>query len=230
MHAGQSIVDGAGEEWKRALNVIALGFLLVVSASWCALSAQEPAPRNQFTVDASALAGGLSYARMTSSDRLVGVGAGLGYEFNIRLVVGETGGRSPRKLRTSRCSHDPRHEGVGSTTSASRPLLTSTARRLHPRPKSAAFLASTSRRCGVGATSVSDPAFRREPTGRPPFQRSESSSRRSRRDSSSSLRGRQPISRTRLPSSSHRPQRRGGARTAPAWCRTSCARRDSSQQ
>jgi len=98
MHAGQSIVDGAGEEWKRALNVIALGFLLVVSASWCALSAQEPAPRNQFTVDASALAGGLSYARMTSSVRLVGVGAGLGYEFNIRLVVGETGGKKSTEI------------------------------------------------------------------------------------------------------------------------------------
>ena len=69
MHAVQSIVDGVGEEWKRAL----LGFLLLFFRSRCRLAAQEPAPRNQFTVDASILAGGLSYARMTRSDKLVGV-------------------------------------------------------------------------------------------------------------------------------------------------------------
>jgi hypothetical protein len=82
----------------RALDLIVLGLLLVVSASWCGLAGQEQAPRNQFTVDASALAGGLSYARMTSSDKLVGVGAGLGYEFNIRLVVGETGGKKSTEI------------------------------------------------------------------------------------------------------------------------------------
>jgi hypothetical protein len=82
----------------RALNVIVLGFLLLVSDSWCRLAAQEPAPRNQFTIDASILAGGLSYARMTSSDKLVGVGAGLGYDFNIRVVLGETGGKKSTEI------------------------------------------------------------------------------------------------------------------------------------
>jgi len=82
----------------RALDVIVLGILLVFSDSWRRLAAQAPAPRNEFTVDASALAGGLSYAHMTSADKLVGVGAGLGYEFNIRLVVGETGGKKSTEI------------------------------------------------------------------------------------------------------------------------------------
>ena len=73
----------------RTLTVIFLGCLLVVSDSWYPLAAQEPAPRNQFTLDASILAGGLSYARMTSPDRVVGAGAGLGTEFSIRMVRGE---------------------------------------------------------------------------------------------------------------------------------------------
>ncbi len=34
----------------------------------------------------------------TSSDKLVGVGAGLGYEFNIRLVHGETGGKKSTEI------------------------------------------------------------------------------------------------------------------------------------
>jgi hypothetical protein len=79
------------EEWMRALRVIVLGILLVFSGSWRQLAAQEAAPRNQFTLDASILSGGLSYARITSSDKLVGVGAGLGFEFNIRMVAGERG-------------------------------------------------------------------------------------------------------------------------------------------
>ena len=70
----------------RALDVIFLGVFLVSSDFWRPLAAQEPAPRDQLTLDASLLAGGLSYARMTSSDKLVGVGAGLGYEFNIRQI------------------------------------------------------------------------------------------------------------------------------------------------
>jgi hypothetical protein len=35
---------------------------------------------------------------MSSSDKLVGVGAGLGYEFNIRLVVGEEGGKKSTEV------------------------------------------------------------------------------------------------------------------------------------
>ena len=82
----------------RVLDVIVLGFLLVSCDFWRPLAAQEPAPRNQLTLDASLLAGGLSYAWMTSSDRLVGVGAGLGYEFNIRLVFGEKGGKKSTEV------------------------------------------------------------------------------------------------------------------------------------
>ena len=59
----------------RALNVIFVGFLLVSSGFWRSLAAQEPAPRNQLTLDASFLAGGLSYARTTTSNNLVGIGA-----------------------------------------------------------------------------------------------------------------------------------------------------------
>ena len=82
----------------RALNVICFGYFLVSSGSWHQLAAQEPAPRSQLTLDASILAGGLSYARMTSSDKLVGVGAGLGTEFSIRLVLGEKWGKTSAEL------------------------------------------------------------------------------------------------------------------------------------
>jgi hypothetical protein len=82
----------------RALTVTVLGFLLVISDSWRQLAAQEPAPRTQLTIDASMLAGGLSYARMTSSGKLVGVGAGVGSEFNIRLVLGEPGGKKSTEV------------------------------------------------------------------------------------------------------------------------------------
>ena len=78
----------------RALNIICLGCFLVSVDSWHQLAAQEPAPRNQLTLDASILAGGLSYARMTSSDKLVGAGAGLGTELNIRMVRGEKWGKT----------------------------------------------------------------------------------------------------------------------------------------
>ncbi len=82
----------------RALNVICLGFLLVSSDFWRPLEAQEPAPRNQLTLDASLFAGGLSYARVTSSNKIVGVGAGFGLEFNIRLVLGENGGKKSTEI------------------------------------------------------------------------------------------------------------------------------------
>src|SRR4051812_7863056 len=82
----------------RALAVIVLGFVLGSSDARHRLAAQEPARRNQFTLDASLLAGGLSYAHATSADNLVGVGAGLGYEFNIRMVVGEKGGKKSAEV------------------------------------------------------------------------------------------------------------------------------------
>jgi hypothetical protein len=82
----------------RALSVIVLGFLLVSSGFGRLLAAQELVPRNQLTLDASLLAGGLSYAHRTSSAKLVGVGAGLGYEFNIRLVPGERGGKKSTEI------------------------------------------------------------------------------------------------------------------------------------
>jgi len=82
----------------RALNVICLGYLLVSSDAWHQLAAQEPARRNQLTIDASILAGGLSYARMTSPDRLVGAGAGVGTEFYVRMVRGEKWGQSSAEL------------------------------------------------------------------------------------------------------------------------------------
>ena len=61
----------------RALNVFCLGYFLASSGSWHLIAAQEPLPRNQLTVDASILAVALSYARLTSSGKLVGAGAGL---------------------------------------------------------------------------------------------------------------------------------------------------------
>src|SRR4051812_6320693 len=82
----------------RALNVIVLGFLLVFSGSWRQLVAQEASPRNQLTIDASFLAGGLSYAHLTNSHKLLGVGAGLGYEFNIRLVAREQWGKKSAEV------------------------------------------------------------------------------------------------------------------------------------
>jgi hypothetical protein len=66
---------------------------LVLANSCRALAAQEVAPPHQVTLDASLFAGGLSYARRSSSDKLVGAGAGAGFEINIRLVHGEPWGR-----------------------------------------------------------------------------------------------------------------------------------------
>jgi hypothetical protein len=82
----------------RALDVICVSYFLVSSGSWHKLAAQEPAPRNQLTLDASILAGGVSYGRMTSSDKLVGAGAGVGTEFDIRLVRGEKWGKTSLEL------------------------------------------------------------------------------------------------------------------------------------
>src|SRR4051812_35671630 len=79
------------DDRMRALNLIFLGFLLVSSEFCRPLAAQAPAPRNELSLDASVFAGGLSYAHLTSSGKLLGAGAGLGYEFNIRMVAGEKG-------------------------------------------------------------------------------------------------------------------------------------------
>ena len=76
----------------RSQHLGVLVFLLVLAISERQLAAQEPVPRSQFTLDAGLLAGGLSYARTTSSHKLVGVGGGAGAEFNIRLVSGQSWG------------------------------------------------------------------------------------------------------------------------------------------
>ena len=83
---------------RATISVVCLGCFLVSSSSWRPLAAQQPAPRNQLTVDASVLAGGLSYSRVTSPDKLVGVGAGMGAEFNIRMVRGEEWGKTSAEL------------------------------------------------------------------------------------------------------------------------------------
>src|SRR5436190_3837513 len=82
----------------RAFNVSVLVFLLVYSVSGRQLAAQEPAPRSQLTFDASVLAGGISYARATPSRKLVGVGAGVGNEFNVSLVPGESWGKKSAEV------------------------------------------------------------------------------------------------------------------------------------
>ena len=82
----------------RALSVICLGYFLVLFGSSHQLAAQEPALRNQLTLDASILAAGLSYARRISCDKLMGGGAGLGTEFSIRLVRGEKWGKTSAEL------------------------------------------------------------------------------------------------------------------------------------
>ena len=72
----------------RARNAVVLAFLLASADVWRPLAAQEPTPRNQLTLNASVLAGGLTYARTTRSTS-PRRGRRLGFEFNIRLVVGE---------------------------------------------------------------------------------------------------------------------------------------------
>jgi hypothetical protein len=74
----------------RAFHISVLAFVLMCSATGRRLEAQQPDPRSQLTLDASVLAGGISYARTTSSHKVVGVGAGVGNEFNIRLVPGDS--------------------------------------------------------------------------------------------------------------------------------------------
>jgi hypothetical protein len=82
----------------RALRVFCLGYFLVPFGSSHQLAAQEPALRNQLTLDAGILAAGLSYARRISSEKLMGAGAGLGTEFSIRLVRGEKWGKTSAEL------------------------------------------------------------------------------------------------------------------------------------
>ncbi|MEP6733275.1 MAG: hypothetical protein ABJE10_21710 [bacterium] len=82
----------------RARSVTFLGVLLAVTSCCRQLAAQEPASRDQLTLDASLLAATLSSARRTGSDKLVGVGIGVGYEFNIRMVYGEPWGRKSAEV------------------------------------------------------------------------------------------------------------------------------------
>ena len=82
----------------RARTVVFAAFLLASPGARHPLAAQEPAPPSQLTLDASPLAAGLSYAHVNSAGNLAGFGAGLGYEFNIRLVLGESGGRKSTEI------------------------------------------------------------------------------------------------------------------------------------
>jgi hypothetical protein len=75
-----------------------LRVLLVITSCCRQLGAQVPGPGEQLTLDASILAGGLSYARTTAPEKLVGVGVGVGYEFNVRLVHGEPWGRKSTEI------------------------------------------------------------------------------------------------------------------------------------
>src|SRR5689334_2835863 len=76
----------------RARSLAVIGALLVLTCSSRRLAAQQPTPRGEVTLDAGLLAGGLGYARMTSPDKLVGIGMGVGSDFNFRLVHGEPWG------------------------------------------------------------------------------------------------------------------------------------------
>jgi hypothetical protein len=67
-------------------------FLALVTSGRVSAAQQLSPPRGEVTLDAGLLAGSLTYARTKSPDRLVGVGIGLGYEFNVRLVHGEPWG------------------------------------------------------------------------------------------------------------------------------------------
>jgi hypothetical protein len=90
------LLDGAVQMSARSLTVV--GVLLVITTFCRHLEAQELAPRHEATLDASVLAGGLSYAWRSSSDRLVGVGMGVGAELNIRLVHGEPWGKKSMEI------------------------------------------------------------------------------------------------------------------------------------
>ena len=76
----------------RALTVACVGCVLASFGFSRQLTAQESNPRNQLALDASILAVGLSYAHVTSATRLVGIGAGAGTEFDLRMVRGESWG------------------------------------------------------------------------------------------------------------------------------------------
>src|SRR4051794_34011240 len=87
-----------GESRMRTRKVTCLALLIVSAGLRRPLAAQAPAPGNQLSLDVSALAAGLSYAHTTSAGKLVGVGAGVGAEFNIRLVLGEQGGKKSMEI------------------------------------------------------------------------------------------------------------------------------------
>ena len=59
---------------------------------------RSPLPGTRASFDAGLLAAGLSDARRTGSDRLVGAGAGLGAEVSFRMVHGEDWGQLSAEL------------------------------------------------------------------------------------------------------------------------------------
>ena len=82
----------------RVRGLAALGTVMVLAGSSRTLAAQQLTPRHQVSIDAGLLAGGLSYAGLTSRGNLVGVGMGVGTEFNFRLVRGEPWGVKSTEL------------------------------------------------------------------------------------------------------------------------------------
>lgn len=80
------------------VRLAVLGALLILTDSSRRLLAQQLAPRHEVTLDAGLLAGGLTYARMTSHDMLVGAGVGVGSEFNFRFVHAEPWGIKSTEL------------------------------------------------------------------------------------------------------------------------------------
>jgi hypothetical protein len=82
----------------RVRSLTFFGVLLVLGSFTRSLAAQQPASRRQVALDAGLLAGGLNYARMTGPARLLGVGIGVGYELNVRLVHGEPWGTKSAEI------------------------------------------------------------------------------------------------------------------------------------
>ena len=82
----------------RVHRLAMFGALLVLTGSSRRLVAQQLTSRHQGSIDASLLAGGVSYVGMTRNDRLLGVGMGVGTEFNFRLVHGEPWGIKSTEL------------------------------------------------------------------------------------------------------------------------------------
>jgi hypothetical protein len=94
--AGLNARDSSSANWMRSRSITLMIFLICASSSE-QLAAQE-ATRQQVTLEASTLAAALGYGRVTSPAHLIGIGAGAGYELNIRLVHGEPRGRKSAEV------------------------------------------------------------------------------------------------------------------------------------